>query len=229
MTLQALLAEVDPGWYAAQAADDAPDAGLITRAQDSALGRRLLARWLASDGASALLAPSPDRNPSAITAQWPRAQVAALVRDLGVLAYAPAIRAEVRRDPVRRLKHALGNSYLLALDQTVWDGRVDATLIARLSTEFGEALAADPKHDDRLYAMFDAQGRGELRAWAAKRATPRSATGPACCIRARRRAPRTCRKSRCCGCTPTTKRAPRPPPERRPEDACLPTLSQRTP
>jgi len=179
MTLQALLAEIDPGWYAAQAEDDAPDARLIARAQGSALGQRLLARWLAADAASALLAPAPDRgipgkDYAATVTQWSRAQLAALVRDVGVLAYAPAIRAEVRRDPVRRLKRALGNSYLLALDRTVWDGRVDATLIARLSTEFGEALAAgpgqdDPGHDDRLYAMFDAQGRGELRAWASKR------------------------------------------------------------
>lgn len=178
MTLHALLAEVDPGWYAAESDGDAFDPALITRARNSALGRRVLARLLASNAASALLAPvavrnagdnGPERNVIATVAQWPRAQLAALVRDVGVLAYAPAVRAEVRRDPVRRLKRALGNSYLLALDQTVWDGRVDATLVARLSTEFGEALATDPKHDDLLYAMFDAQGRGELRAWAAKR------------------------------------------------------------
>lgn len=169
MTLQALLSEVDPAWYAADAAAAAPDARLLARAQTSALGQRLLARWLAADAASALLAPSPGKEHAAIVALWSRAQIAALVRDAGVLAYAPAIRAEVRRDPVRRLKRALGNSYLLALDQTVWDGRIDATLLARLSTEFGQALAADPKHDDRLYAMFDAQGRGELRAWALKR------------------------------------------------------------
>ena len=166
MTLHALLAEVDPGWYAAEADGAAPDAGLLARAQTSALGQRLLTRWLAAGAASALLAPTPGKDHSAITAQWSRAQLAALVRDVGVLAYAPAIRAEIRREPVRRLKRALGNSYLLALDQTVWDGRIDATLLARLSTEFGEALAADPRHDDRLFAMFDAQGRGELRAWA---------------------------------------------------------------
>ena len=46
-----------------------------------------------------------------------------LSRDLGALAFAPAIRAEVRREPVRQLKRALGNSYLLALDKQVWDGR----------------------------------------------------------------------------------------------------------
>jgi hypothetical protein len=168
MTLQALLSEVDPGWYAADADAAAPDARLLARAQTSALGQRLLARWLAADAASTLLAPTPDhgKGHAAITSQWSRAQLAALVRDVGVLAYAPAIRAEIRRDPVRRLKRALGNSYLLALDQTVWDGRIDATLLARMSTEFGEALAADPKHDDRLHAMFDAQGRGELHAWA---------------------------------------------------------------
>lgn len=183
MSLQALLAEVDPGWYAAEAGGDGFDVALLARAGNSALGRRMLARALAIDAAPALLAPVPGRNASgrsvgdngpdrglnATVAQWSRTQLAALVRDAGVLAYAPAIRAEVRRDPVRRLKRALGNSYLLALDQTVWDGRVDATLVARLSTEFGEALAADPRHDDRLYTMFDAQGRGELHAWASKR------------------------------------------------------------
>jgi hypothetical protein len=168
MTLQALLSEVDPAWYA-DADDAAPDARLLARAQTSALGQRLLARWLAADAAHALLAPSPGKEYSAITTLWSRTQLAALIRDVGVLAYAPAIRAEIRREPVLRLKRALGNSYLLALDQTVWDGRIDATLLARLSTEFGEALATDPKHDERLYAMFDAQGRGELGAWALKR------------------------------------------------------------
>lgn len=176
MTLQALLAEVDPGWYVADAGDDAPEAGLLARAQASALGQRLLARWLAADAAPALLAPAPrqgrsGKDHSATIAQWPRATLEALVRDVGVLAYAPAIRAEIRREPVRRLKRALGNSYLLALDQTVWDGKLDRTLVARLSTEFGEALAADHRHDHEqpLYAMFDAQGRGELRAWASIR------------------------------------------------------------
>lgn len=167
MTLQALLAEVDPGWYATD--EDAFDNHLLARAHDSALGQRMLARWLAVDAAAALLAPNPGKGFAAMAEKWPRTRLTALVRDIGTLAYAPTIRAEVRRDPVRRLRRALGNSYLLALDQTVWDGRIEAVRVAQLSTEFGEALATDPRHDEPLYAMFDRQGRSELRAWAGKR------------------------------------------------------------
>lgn len=168
MALQALLAEVEPGWYAE--GEDVPDGGLIAAARDSALGRRLLAGWLAAGAGSALLAPSPDRDTStALPERWPRARLAALVNDIGVLAYAPAIRAEVRREPVRRLKAMLGNSYLLALDRTVWDGRLEPALVARLAIEFGEALAVAGQDEDALHALFNRQGRHELQAWARRR------------------------------------------------------------
>lgn len=162
MALQALLAEVDPSWY-----DDLEPA-LLSRARDSRLGRRLLARWLAAGAASTLLAPAPGAGPLDVVARWPRAAVAALTRDLGALAYAPAIRAEVRREPVRRLKQALGNSYLLALDNTVWNGRVDPAVARRLAAELDRALAADAAGDENaaLYALLDRQGRAELDAWA---------------------------------------------------------------
>lgn len=162
MALQTLLAEVDPSWY-----DDLEPA-LLSQARESPLGRRLLARWLAAGAASTLLAPAPGAGPLDVVARWPRAGVAALTRDLGALAYAPAIRAEVRREPVRRLKQALGNSYLLALDNTVWNGRVDPAIARRLAAELDRALAADAagEDDSALYALLDRQGRAELNEWA---------------------------------------------------------------
>lgn len=170
MALRALLAEVEPGWYASSE-DDAPDAGLVAQARDSALGRRLLAGWLAAGPAAAMLAPAPHGRSAPLVERWPRDRLAALTRDIGVLAYAPAIRAEVRREPVRRLKAMLGNSYLLALDRTVWDGRLEPALVARLAIEFGEALAAAGQDDDEgaLHVLFDRQGRHELQAWARRR------------------------------------------------------------
>ena len=168
MSLQAVLAEVDPGWYAdapAGVAHKGIDANLLARARASALGERILSRWLLHDGhAQALLVPNPERDIAREAVRWPRAQLAQLTRDLGVLAFAPAIRSEVGRDAVRRLKQALGNSYLLALDRTVWDGRIDAQPGAAM----GEALRAAMAHDDAthaaLYDLLDAQGRAELRA-----------------------------------------------------------------
>ena len=158
MALQTLLAEVDPSWY------DGLEPALLSRAQESHLGRRLLARWLAAGAASTLLAPAPGVGPLDVVARWPRAGVAALTRDLGALAFAPAIRAEVRREPVRRLKQALGNSYLLALDNTVWNGRVDPAIARRLAAELERALAGED--DTVLYALLYRQGRAELNEWA---------------------------------------------------------------
>ncbi|MGH8083489.1 MAG: hypothetical protein ACREP7_23130, partial [Lysobacter sp.] len=99
--------------------------------------------------------------------RWPRERVARLVRDLGALAYAPAIRAEVRREPVRRLKLALDNSYLLALDSLVWDGKVQANLGAQLVADIDQALRADD--DQPLFDLLDRRGRAELRIWAERR------------------------------------------------------------
>ena len=169
MSLRALLAEVDPGWL-----DDAGlplDPGLAARARDSALGRRLLAGWLATGPAASLLAPDPVRSPGGIRDRWPRARLVALCRDLGILAYAPPIRAEIRRDPVRRLKAALGHSYMLALDRTVWEGRLPPDRLRELGNDFSAALADTLAGDDPapLFALFDRQGRAELRAWARRR------------------------------------------------------------
>lgn len=70
------------------------------------------------------------------------------------------------RELLRRLKQALGNSYLLALDNTVWNGRVDPAIARRLSAALDQALAADAGNetDTALYALLDRQGRaGENR------------------------------------------------------------------
>lgn len=172
MSLRALLAEVDPGWL--EDAGTAVDPSLLARGRDSALGRRLLAAWLASGPAISLLAPDPSRDPDAVRSRWRRERVDALCRDLGILAHAPAIRAEVRREPVRRLKAALGNSYLLALDQSVWDGKLPPEQLQEASAGFrvalDDALAADDV--EPLYVAFDQQGRAELQAWALRRDPP---------------------------------------------------------
>ncbi|GGJ96267.1 hypothetical protein [Luteimonas terricola] len=169
MSLRALLAEVDPGWL--EDAGAPLDAALAARARDSALGRRLLASWLAGGPAASLLAPDPARVPGDIRKRWPRPRLDALCRDLGLLAHAPPIRAEVRREPVRRLKAALGHSYMLALDRTVWEGTLPPERLQALGASFNTALAATMARDDPapLFAIFDRQGRAELRAWARRR------------------------------------------------------------
>ncbi|MBP6799341.1 MAG: hypothetical protein KA124_14695 [Luteimonas sp.] len=171
MPLRALLADVDPAWYAR---DDgqAFDPQLVALARRSALGQRLLVRTLPATLTSTLLAPRPGAAAHvAMAKRWPRERLSALVRDIGILAFAPAIRGEVRREPVRWLRKVLGNGYLLALDRTVWDGQADRTVLARLSADW-QALSADPAFlVDRapLDALLDLQGRSELCAWAGAR------------------------------------------------------------
>src|SRR5690606_21904144 len=131
----------------------------------SVLGRRMLARWLLRDIGGELLAPRPDGATAAPVVRWPRARLAGLLRDLGALAFAPAIRAEVRREPVRQLRRALGNSYLLALDKQVWDGKVAPPVAARLREALADALSGG-QDDAVLHALLDHRGRGELLAWA---------------------------------------------------------------
>lgn len=169
MSLRALLAEVDPSWL--DEAGHGLDPALAARARDSALGRRLLAAWLADGPASALLGPDPAREPDGVRLRWRRSRVDALCRDLGILAHAPPIRSEVRREPVRRLKAALGSSYLLALDQSVWDGRLPPDRLHETGTGFRAALDAAMAADDPapLHALFDRQGRAELQSWARRR------------------------------------------------------------
>lgn len=166
MPLQALLQEVDPAWFGTR--DAAPDPALLARARDSRLGRRLLAGMLAAGPAPQLLAPSP-AGLSAVPARWTRARLAALHRDLGTLAFAPAIRAEIGREPVRRLKAALGTGYLLALDRTVWDGKVAAEVQAHLVASLAAALATGGDPAPALDVALQRQGRAELQAWAGHR------------------------------------------------------------
>lgn len=174
MTLQALLSEVDPGWFARNG--EPLDARLLASARRSRLGLRLLARTLLEAGAAeALLAPRPGAPTPTAILRWPRAKLGRLMRDLGVLAYAPLIRSEVRREPVRRIKKALGGSYLLALDPTIWDARVDRHVHDRLRREWDALFAGlleRPEDDTALFGMLERQGRSELRRWAAQRDRP---------------------------------------------------------
>jgi hypothetical protein len=173
MSLQAVFAEIHPDWYG-QADGDGRESTplspeLLQRARDSALGRRMLARWLMRDAGvgGELLAPRPDGALAAAVVRWPRARLATLLRDVGALAYAPAIRAEVRREPVRLLRRALGNSYLLALDKQVWDGQVPPPVAARLRAALAGTLTGVPDAT-ALHALLDHQGRCELHVWAAQ-------------------------------------------------------------
>jgi hypothetical protein len=167
MSLQALLADVHPRWHDADG--DAMDAALLRQACGSRLGRRLLAGGLAEGPARTLLAPSPGAGATTLMSRWSRPRMDALHRDLGVLAYAPAIRAEVNRATVKHLKHLLANAYLLALDRTVWDARVDPALQSALGLTLAPLLAGDDASRIALFAALELQGRAELQAWALQR------------------------------------------------------------
>jgi len=167
MSLHSVFAEIHPDWYrqAGMAGHDGGiDGDLLRHACDSALGRRMLARWLMRDIGGEVFAPRPDGAIAAAVVRWPRPQLAALSRDLGALAFAPAIRAEVRREPVRQLKRALGNSYLLALDKQVWDGRSEPATVKQLQAELTTSLAAG-QDDAVLHGLLERRGRSELHAW----------------------------------------------------------------
>lgn len=172
MSLQTVLAEIEPVWLQGTGEQRIPD-DLMRIARGSALGERILARWLMADGGGALLAPNPQREVGLAAVQWPRQRLQKLIRDVGVLASAPAIRAEVGRNAVRKLKAALGNSYLLALDRTIWDGEgVNRAAAIKSAERLSAALQQDdPSTFDRLYAFLDWQGRCELRHWGAQHNT----------------------------------------------------------
>src|SRR3546814_11451623 len=59
-----VFAEIHPDWYHRPSADgheaEPFDDALLRQARDSALGRRMLARWLLRDIGGELLAPRPD-------------------------------------------------------------------------------------------------------------------------------------------------------------------------
>lgn len=159
-----LLVQADPTWFDEPGQPPLPE-GLREHAATSRLGRRLLARTLAAH-APHVFAPLEPNGLAAAAAPWSRAGIATLATDLGGLAYAPAIRAEIGRDPVRRLKRVLGEGYLLALEPTVWDGVIDGVTDVRLGKALGQVLAHDDPGDIALRALFDAQGHLELQAWA---------------------------------------------------------------
>lgn len=112
-----------------------------------------------------LLAPAPKPALDRVVARWSPEKLRSLVRNIGVLAFAPAIRSEVGREPVRRLKLALEKRYLLALDRNVWDGEVPRDVQLRLQQAIRAALdESDPT--PALLSLFDRHGCAELRAWA---------------------------------------------------------------
>lgn len=158
--LRTLLTELDPHWL------DGVDQALLPAGRESRLGRQVILRCLARAPVTALFAPSPEPALERMAATWPRIRLDAFQRNLGILAFAPAIRAEIGREPVRRLKEALGKRYLLALDRQVWDGQVPPALLARLQARLAEALAG-PDPAAGLLAMLARQGRAELRHWGA--------------------------------------------------------------
>lgn len=144
------------------------DSSLLSPARESDLGRRLLARSLAAGAASTLLAPAPKPALQRVVGRWSPEKLQSLVRNLGVLAFAPAIRSEVGREPVRRLKLALDKRYLLALDRQVWDGEVPRDVHARLQAAMQTALR-EPDATAALLPLFNQHGCAELRAWAHQR------------------------------------------------------------
>lgn len=165
VSLQTVLAEIEPAWLTAEPAQPIPF-DLLARARSSALGERILARWLLAGHGAALLAPNPQREVGLEAVQWPRPRLAPLIRDTGILALAPAIRAEVGRDAVRQLKSALGSGYLLALDRTIWDGRpVNPPAAIKLAERMMLALRRSTASFVPLHALLDHQGRCELRHW----------------------------------------------------------------
>lgn len=157
--LRAVIDGTDPGWL------DGVDPALLPAARNSALGRRLMARTLAGGTAATLLAPSPKPALDRVLKRWPQVKLRSLVRNLGVLAFAPVIRAEVGREPVRRLKQALDKRYLLALDRQVWDGEVPRERQAQLQSVMQDALARTDT-TPALLALFNQHGCAELHAWA---------------------------------------------------------------
>ncbi len=158
MTSTQLLAGVDPSWFA----DVAPE--LCAQALRAPRARRWLLRGLDAPAPN-LLAPSRRSNAYDVVAAWPRARLAAVRRQLGALAYAPAIRTVVQRDPVQRLKKLLEGDYRLALDDGLWDARIDAELSARL----WQALVGALHDDTELSTLLHRQGQAELCAWALPR------------------------------------------------------------
>ena len=166
-----ILAEAHDGWLAAGLGLELPAAiPLLRHARTSAIGRRLLLRSLP---APSLLAPQPQGGFGACALQWPRMRMRPRVRRLGILAFAPAIRSEISRDRVHRLRSTLGTEYALAMDRGVWSGDVDPAVSRRLREELDRVLSAPQTFASATEAQeplpFDRQGLSELAAWASTR------------------------------------------------------------
>ena len=102
----AALDGAHPAWFHPM------DEQIVGRARQSRYGRRLLARCLAGRPAPVLFGSYPASVPQALAnQQWmlsPATVLEDLALDLGVAAFAPAIRQRVARTDVLRLRRTLG-------------------------------------------------------------------------------------------------------------------------
>jgi hypothetical protein len=157
----------DAGWFPSLAPI------VVDRARRSKLGRRLLARRLATSGAPILFGTLPRTTPQPIAVSawttWPAERIRDIALDLGALALAPALRSVVGRDDVLRIRGVLGEErYALALASAALAPPGDErphTLLAR-------SLGSDEAFD----AAVRQRGFGELIAFA-------HAVHPACAER----------------------------------------------
>lgn len=152
------LDETDAAWFGAVAPI------LVDRARQSRLGRRMLARRLAANGAPLLFGTMPRSTPQAIAvstwAGWPVEKLRAIALDLGAIALAPALRSLVRRETVLRIRRVLGESrYGLALAD---GGERQAAVAARVRSTVTTAL----ERDEDLDQLVRKRGFGEFLAFA---------------------------------------------------------------
>jgi hypothetical protein len=152
----ATLDEADAGWFGV-----APP--LVDRARASRLGRRMLARRLASHGAPVLFGTLPRSTPQSIAvsmwALWPSQRLRAIAWDLGAIALGPALRAVVRREAVLRVRSVLGEErYALAL--------ASAPNVATAADREHRVLSKSLASDETLGAAVRRLGFGEFLAFA---------------------------------------------------------------
>jgi len=151
------LDEADAGWFGSLAPI------IVERARHSRLGRRILSRRLAAQGAPVLFGTLPRSTPQAIAvspwAAWPGERIRAIAWDLGAIALAPALRAVVRREAVLRVRAVLGEArYALAL--------ASASHVATGSDREHRMLAKSLASDEVLGKAVRRLGFAELVAFA---------------------------------------------------------------
>lgn len=155
---RAALDDVHPAWFAGW------DAALVNEARQHALGRRLMALTLAQEAAPVLFGSLPAVIPHALSgSDWmllPGDRLAELTLDLGVAAFAEAIRRCIERQPVVRLRRVLGND---RYTRVLASERGDAQHLPEMQTELESALVGD----ETLKAAIYQRGLAEWMAFAA--------------------------------------------------------------